>query len=682
MSRLLRTFLLALGLCSTGVHGQIAEKNIQFATLASLSLSKDQPIRKAPPGLADQMTESIQVEYANGADSDGAKYLQLRILNRSKRDVGHYGLFLGGVLQVMPGQVYRMKASLAVDRGRSQGGIGVGYHIMGAKGEYLTELATPYSRGDVYHRDRQEVSADYVGGTLLERVGAVPTAIWPRLTVSNVLPGAALTVKLYGMTMARGELKGVGILPLPVKQALPKDGVLKLSVNLLARSLMGEYVSTLRLIDAAGKTRYQASHSGSSHFSGTSGSLIDAWQFRLPDLKITESEEVFKIAYELKPSASKNSAKLLPLSNDVLEQESAEGYQYLIGSVSVGARGGAWIGASFHHYPASTLGDSLSAIGPVKLKYKFARSLANDHANPPWWSLKGGKIVYNWEAFERWALLFSKAGDKSLLVVFSGMPASASSAPENRDNAFRAPGWSMPPKDLDVFERVVFDTVTRYKDRIFGVECWNEPDVPGFFGGSSTDLADMCKSLYQGVKRVDSRIPVLCPQTPSPEGMGYVLSARTSSGTPMTDYCDMVGAHIYLGLGRDLAGKAYAAESLSEQVATIRQQMASHGVSKPIAVTEFGIDRCATRAPAGKGHLERLTDAEKADVVYQSIATLIEEGVKVLALYSYDLARVDTDCFKGGYLWTTNPSVTSINEPVVRRINEAVTDFGAKKASW
>lgn len=680
--RFLSLILIVFGLSSFSVNAQVVDQGIQFSNLASLSMPLDSSGRKIPPGLSDQMTDSIQVEYINGVDPDGGKYLQVKISNKSKREVGHYGLFLGDALPVRPGVVYKMKALLSIERGRFQGGVGIGYHLFGDRGVYLAELTPPNSKSDVYRGDQQGLLAYYCGGTLLEKAGVPPSAIWPRLTIGNVLPGVAFTVKIYGLSVAKGELTGVGIVGLPVHQSLPSAGVLKLSVNMFAKYLSGDYVSTLSLIDSAGKLRFKASHPSSAYFSGTSGSLLDAWQFRLPEVKGLVGDETLRILYELRPAASKAGMRLLPLSNDVTEQANGVGFQYAIGSVSVGAHGGAWIGASFHHYPASPLGDSLNSIGPVKLKYRFARSLANDHANPPWWVLKGKKIVYNWDVFERWANLFSKPGSKSLLVVFNGMPTSASADPSNRDNVIRVPGWSMPPKDVHIFEQVVFETVNRYRDRIFGVECWNEPDVPGFFGGTSTNLADMCKSLYQGVRRVDSKIPVLCPETPSPEGMGYVLSARTSEGRPLTDYCDMVGAHIYLGLGRDTSGKAYASESLAEQVAGIRYQMASHGVSKPIAVTEFGIDRCATHAPAGKIHLERLTDAEKAEVVYQSIATLVEEGVKVLSLYSYDLAQVDSDCFRGGYLWTTNMSVTAINEFVVKRINDAVSDFGATTSPW
>ncbi len=515
----------------------------------------------------------------------------------------------------------------------------------------------------------------------MDRVGGVPASIFPRISIQNILPGTSFAVRVYGLNIERGEIRGVAVAALPVRQSLKNGGLFKISVNLMAKIMVGEFVSTLRLIDSSGVVKYQASHAGSQFWSGTTGAFVDAWQFKLPELDASGLDKIYKINYELRSAGS--SVRMLPLSNDVVEQDQGGKYAYDIGSVSIGPAGGALIGASFHHYPASSLGDSEASLGGVKLKYQFSRSYANDHTYLPWWSFKGDGISYDWKAFERWALSFSRAGDKSLLIVFNGTPASGSSDENSRKNAMERPGWSAPPKDLNKFERVVYDTVSRYKDRIFAVECWNEPDVPGFFSGTQTDIANICKRLHQAVKRVDGGIPVICPQTPNPDSMGYVLSAKTSAGEPLTNYCDWIGAHLYQGMGRDPSGKAYASESLNEQVATIRRQMAVYGLTKPIAVTEFGIDRCITSPAAGRPPLDQFTDAQKADAVYQSIATLVEEGVKVVTLYSYDLAYVpDATCFRGGYLWTTNGKATAINDTVVRRINDAVSDVGAKKPSW
>ena len=76
----------------------------------------------------------------------------------------------------------------------------------------------------------------------------------------------------------------------------------------------------------------------------------------------------------------------------------------------------------------------------------------------------------------------------------------------------------------------------------------------------------------------------------------------------------------------------------------------------------------------------RLTRSEKIGI--GSLATLVEHGVRMIGLYSYDLGDDANPCSRGGYLWTTNPSVTRMNEPVLRRINDAFSDFATTAPLW
>lgn len=301
----------------------------------------------------------------------------------------------------------------------------------------------------------------------------------------------------------------------------------------------------------------------------------------------------------------------------------------------------------------------------------------------PWWSLRsGGAVHHDWKRFERWSTMFSEKESKSLLLVMSGSPTSGSSMPDRRDNPFGAAGWAAPPRDLRKLSLVVEQTVARYLGRLFAVECWNEPDVPGFYAGTRTELADHCKTIYNAVKNVAPMMPVLCPQVSTPENLGYVLGARTSSGEPLVQYCDLVGAHIYRGVGRDMQGRPYAAESLADELMLMRSRLASYGIDKPLAITEFGIDRCMTHPAGGRPALDLMSDEDKADAVYSSLATLVEHGVQVIGLYSYDLGNDGNQCSRGGYLWMTNPAVTRINESVLNRVNRAFFDFATPRSFW
>jgi hypothetical protein len=349
--------------------------------------------------------------------------------------------------------------------------------------------------------------------------------------------------------------------------------------------------------------------------------------------------------------------------------------------LTVDRQGGMAIGSAFHHYPASSIGDSESAIGPVKLKFDFARSYGSDHGLQPWWYEAFGQLQFKWRDIDKWANYFSRNGRKSLLLVFSGSHPSVSTQPDNKRNPLRMPGWSAPPRDLGMLTEAVAAAVKRYQGRVAAVECWNEPTVPEFFSGAIKDVADHCKAVYKGVKQQDASVPVICPQTPSPELMGYVLQARTSAGERLTDFCDYVGAHLYKGVARDVLDEALTVESLEDELLLLQLRMRDAGVAaKPIAVTEFGVDRCATHVARGGKALDQYSVGQRADMVYASMAALSEAGVRLVALYSYDLGGAPNACAMGGYLWLTNDDMSALNTPVLNKLNEAFDDFGVLHA--
>ncbi|MFZ4551261.1 MAG: hypothetical protein ACOYNB_05500 [Aquabacterium sp.] len=629
-----------------------------------------------PRGLSDQVQGGVTARYRYASEA-AERYLEVELTNAAAQGVGHYALFVGDRLGANSGVLYRVAAIVQIERGQFRGGVGLGFHAFEPNGNYATEWAPPEGVGDVYFVPRQTLVAEHVSGTVMPRLGHAPASVAPRLTVMNILPGQTVVLRIFKMAVARATLTGVGVGALPfVPKSLLSGRSVKLQVPLWFAQPAGKgWQATMSIVNDQGRVLLTDSHPLPDGVAATSGQIWDVWLMRVPTNQGLDHGHAVRVLYRLSRNGA--SVKLAPLQSSVSVELAGAGVgAAVIGRLAWGKADEMLIGAGFHHYPNSSQGRSAERLGAVKLKYQFARSYASDHAVLPWWTVSSERPDYAWARLDRWANAFADAGQRRLLMVFSGMPTSASRHPENRNNPFGAPGLSEPANNWEVYGKAVRDSVSRYKDRLVAVECWNEPDVIGFFAGSQRDLADQCKAVYQSVKAADASIPVICPQASSPEGMGFVLAARTSQGESITDFCDMVGAHIYKGTGRDLTGRAASADSLDDELALIRARLAAYKVNKPIAVTEFGVDRCVNQPAAGVTNLDQMSDAKKADVIYQSVATLAMADVRLLGLYSYDLADNANGCAKGGYLWLTNEQIDQMNGVVLKRLNEAVQDFG------
>lgn len=280
-----------------------------------------------------------------------------------------------------------------------------------------------------------------------------------------------------------------------------------------------------------------------------------------------------------------------------------------------------------------------------------------------------------------WAAFFSPASNtpqvKNLLLNTWGVSHETSSDPYNTDNNFAQGGIQAPlsANGQAAYQSYLAHLFATYGNRIFAIECSNEPNSRGFWSGSQTQLADSCQAIYEARAAAQmTAIPIICPAVDSVEKAGYMLSAKTSGQNPITDYCDWIGAHSYKGMGNDSSGAAYSADSLAEVIRTLRYRMSQWGVgSKPIIFTEYGM---AYNRPAfGRPVLNSMTDASKAEAVYQSMATMSENGVAGVILYSVDSGE--------NFVWTLNPGVNKqYNSTVMQRIQDATKDFGTMRAPW
>ncbi len=573
--------------------------------------------------------------YAYGTDTDGQPYLDVTLTSTSSGWT-YTNLFLDGSMPVAFGETYRISLSARLESG-SPGTVALGFHLYDSAG-YLSEAATnfaPQLAANAQVADQTlaysfQVVSNYNG------TGRTPTSIQPRLSV-YLAPMSSTTVRIKSPLLTRGmHLSPVGIDARTGKPQLitaAPGQVLRFTAGLQGRPLS----PTTSIVTLVPKSSSGAALAPLSHaVSLTDPNVGDVWQVPLP--ATAQPGTTYSIRYAL---ADTNSGAILPLQADpgVVTHGSAGTTTNLeIGQVSVQAGSGMAIGQHFHSHPGLYNGSDFSGNGPILLTYDFVRSHDSDNVGgTKWWvadtATGNPDGLYDWTEFDHWANFHASAGQKKLLITFFGSPQWASSKPTST-NAYGILGLTAPPANLRSYGKMVKATVTRYADRIFATECWNEPstDPTGYFNGTGTQLADVCKAIYTNTKAVNPAIPVICPAADLP----WVLTQTTSQGEPLSKFCDWANGHPYDSTGTDLNGEDYSVDRLGDFVDQMKLQLKQLGLNKPIALTEWGMFCDDRPSPYHPTHFHFADSATRGDLLYQMLANAKEKGVVAIGLYSYD----------------------------------------------
>lgn len=274
--------------------------------------------------------------------------------------------------------------------------------------------------------------------------------------------------------------------------------------------------------------------------------------------------------------------------------------------------------------------------GPPSLKPQFSYGVVRDwdishlHDASIW--KRDGSIDFN--LVEQVYAGHAKSGAK-VIKNFGTVPTWASKRPGEPNKQYpNWPGAKSGPRNLDEYEDYVFRFVSRMKDYLWAVEGWNEPyacpgDPTEFTTMTPTELADVQKRVYLAAKRVNPKILVLSPAQAYVCGIPTILNARTSQNEPMSKYFDALAWHPYNRSAKGNAGPSYAKE-----VYQVRRHLADAGLpDMPIADTEHG-----WLEPPKEGGKEfyAMTDAQKAQVLYETTQLAKSLGLLALVWYGYD----------------------------------------------
>ncbi|MDZ4678228.1 MAG: cellulase family glycosylhydrolase [Oligoflexia bacterium] len=207
------------------------------------------------------------------------------------------------------------------------------------------------------------------------------------------------------------------------------------------------------------------------------------------------------------------------------------------------------------------------------------------------------RIDMNWEYMEptkdNWEFtLFDKivkaAKDNGLKIYATLAYAPAWASSNGKSNGIPdAEGW----------KRFVRVAVERYKNDIpvFGI--WNEPNLEGFWVGTSDQYVELLlKPAYTVIKSINENLIVAGPDLAhlykSNISMGdFFNSIKKLNGR---NYLDIIAHHIYAGddFSKKVNGYSFAGFTYKDG---LKQLLEKGGVTdKPVWITEFGIDANVT----------------------------------------------------------------------------------------
>ncbi len=167
------------------------------------------------------------------------------------------------------------------------------------------------------------------------------------------------------------------------------------------------------------------------------------------------------------------------------------------------------------------------------------------------------------------------------------------------------PRPSVPASGLDKWLEYVTAVATRYKDRAWGFEVWNEPNLPNFWKGSKEEFVELARVTVDKVHEVAPGVPV------SVAGLSLLpvpwLDSLHAAGVVAA--ADAISFHPYWLDG----------DGALDMVREAKKWLKKKNLDKPIWITEYGW-------PSGGNYPTAATLEEQAERVvrFQSGAAALE----------------------------------------------------------
>ncbi|MEA3364328.1 MAG: beta-galactosidase [Candidatus Hydrogenedentes bacterium] len=139
-------------------------------------------------------------------------------------------------------------------------------------------------------------------------------------------------------------------------------------------------------------------------------------------------------------------------------------------------------------------------------------------------------------------------------------------------------GKYIAPEDVPLYLEYIRRTVTRYKNRVYAWELWNEPDIPRFWDGPSEELYALIGKAAKTVRESDPNAILLGPAMTSPLGVWSAKGIEHLHAIGALKHVNHPTMHTYVSEPR-----AYYNEFLR-----VRNAAAKYGHPGAVWITELG----------------------------------------------------------------------------------------------
>ena len=166
-----------------------------------------------------------------------------------------------------------------------------------------------------------------------------------------------------------------------------------------------------------------------------------------------------------------------------------------------------------------------------------------------WGAIHVQPDVYDWSRLDQ---LVERAAGRHITYVVCGTPRWLAADPNSTHAApWLGPGSNSLPRDIDEFNKFIWNLGTRYKGRIHAYEIWNEPQLRDFLEpytiSSCSRLAKMTLRAANTLEKVDSSAVVVTASVlPRASSGGMTRARRWLEALERTGWPgDVMSCHIY-----------------------------------------------------------------------------------------------------------------------------------------
>jgi hypothetical protein len=306
-----------------------------------------------------------------------------------------------------------------------------------------------------------------------------------------------------------------------------------------------------------------------------------------------------------------------------------------------------YLGFHFHRYPSDPAPVNGVYDNSPTPSFNYGSVRTHDNGRCQWRQLNPANGTYDWTKMDEFLAAFP---DKTITFTLYGTPTWAANATDaTKRGMYLGLGEAGMPTSMTYVTTFLSALFTRYGSKIKNFEIWNEPffrqDYTGFWWGSVQDLLLLGKTCYDWIKANYPAVNVMSPGfeldllEKGTETAAYQWCNTTLvGGQKGHTYCDSIAFHpytmFYSGTSNSRGWINTYTDMRFNSLDSGLSLPSLLGISKPVYITEWGVDVAAGGAEITE--YSKLANTEQAVLTWRILVFCAIKQVKAFFIYGYD----------------------------------------------